>query len=384
MFGQLSLIRRRIVTSGLLLLVVSAAPAAASGDKGKKAQPKPPVNLVWPLPPDEPRIRFVQEIRGASDIEPLPKTGTLDRVVGRKKEAFRPRLKRPFSVATDSKQRVYVADSAQAMVFVFDREKHQVSYIGRQEQVPLRQPLGIAVDDKDRVWVADAGLQRVLAYDSQWQQRAVIGRPGELVNPVSLAVDTARKRLYVADSKLHCVVVYDTETAIRIATLGKRGEGPGEFNFPTGVSVARQGKIYVADTLNFRIQIFGPDLKFADSLGTKGDNWGQFLKPKGVALDSYQNIYVTDSDFNNLQIFDSQKRLLLFLGAFGNQPGQFMNPAGIHLDGENLIYVADQLNHRIQIFRLINGETTDQPPALSSKTKEGDQTAQAPSGPKQQ
>ena len=112
-----------------------------------------------------------------------------------------------------------------------------------------------------------------------------------------------------------------------VRTIGKRGGEPGEFNFPTNLFVDTQGRLYVADTLNFRIQIFDPDGKLLSAFGTLGDTPGSLNRPKGVGVDSEGHIYVADTSFNNFQIFDQNGQLLLFVGAVGQRARRVL-PAG--------------------------------------------------------
>lgn len=340
------------------LTPISMVRAANSGKKHKRPATTAP-EQVWPLPPEKPRFRFVREIRGAGDVQLLPSPSKLHRLAGIQTPVFAPAFGKPFGVATDSQHRIYVTDNGKALVFIFDLENKAVSYIGLEGAPRLHTPMGITVDAKDRVWLADAGAQKIYAFDPGLNLRAALGKPGELVNPVGVATDLTRNRLYVADSKQHCIAVYDTETGLLITKFGKRGTDPGEFAFPTDVAVARDGRIYVADAMNRRIQIFNPDCKYVDQFGSEGVRWGQFRDPKSIALDSYQNIYVVDTELSNFQIFDQKKRLLMFLGEFGSAPGQFAVPERIHIDSRNYVYVVDQMNWRMQIFELLNGETEE-------------------------
>ncbi len=373
-----SQIRKKGTIAGLALLLM-ACPVVAKA-AAKKKGPAKPVNLVWPLPPEKPRIKYVTSISGAEDVEPVRKAGFLDRVAGIQRKGIKPGFEKPHGVATDSHGRIYVTDSAQGMVFVLDRANKRVSFIGSGSQVNLRVPLGITVDARDRVWVADAVAQHVYAFDADGNPLMVLGKQGELENPTSVALDEKRHRLFVVDSKKHCVVVYDSESGQRLDQFGQRGLGKGEFNFPTHVVVDQRGRIYVSDTMNFRVQIFDAEYRFVDSIGSQGNRFGQFLKPKGLALDSYQNLYVVDSDFANLQVFDQQKRLLMFLGSGGEDAGMFLLPCGIHIDSNNNIYVTDQNNRRVQIFQLLDG-TTEEPATrqpqiatVSSSSNKGGET----------
>jgi DNA-binding beta-propeller fold protein YncE len=344
--------------SAAVLVLLAAAPAAFGG---KKPNGNVRVDLVWPLPPDQPRIRLIQVLHGAADVEPKKKAGFLDRLAGIEKKQFKPSFVKPYGIATDSEGRVYVTDSGQGIVFVFDQEKKKVTYLGRDPQLRLHVPIGITVDAKNRVWVADAIGQHVVAYAPEGNILTVLGKSEEMLNPTAVAVDDVRNRAYVVDSKRHAVLVYNPDTGELLHTLGKRGSGKGEFNFPTNITLDSNGRLYVTDTMNCRVEIFDPDYNFVDTFGAQGRRRGDFLKPKGVAVDPWGNIYVTDSDFDNFQIFDSQKRLLMFLGTAGQAPGTFWLPAGIHIDRRNRIYVADQNNRRIQIFQLLDGAPVPAP-----------------------
>ncbi len=129
------------------------------------------------------------------------------------------------------------------------------------------------------------------------------------------------------------------------------------------MALDHEGKLYVVDSMNFRVQILDPEGKVIKTFGNVGDGLGQFARPKGIAVDSDGNIYVIDAAFNNFQIFDSEGRLLLFVGSIGKEPGQFWLPAGAYIDGQDRIYVADQYNFRVQVFQYFrDGEQARRPP----------------------
>ncbi len=73
-----------------------------------------------------------------------------------------------------------------------------------------------------------------------------------------------------------------------IKRWGKLGTGPGEFNVPHNIAMDSQGRVFVSDVGNSRIQIFDQDGKFLDQ-------WKQFGKPNGIFIDKNDVLYVTDS-----------------------------------------------------------------------------------------
>jgi hypothetical protein len=86
--------------------------------------------------------------------------------------------------------------------------------------------------------------------------------------PSDIAVDHQQSLVYIADSGNHRVVVFDLNgNFVRI--IGQKGQGPGEFNNPTGLCVDGNSRLAVADYRNNRIQIFAPQGKFLNNINTK-------------------------------------------------------------------------------------------------------------------
>lgn len=342
-----------------LLISVTPLHVLVSGQKNNlkrssKGSEKTP-DLVWPLPPEKPRIRYLGSLTGSTDVQPPKKKGWLTKLINEEETRRVIGLGRPAGIAIDSKGRIYVADTFRGAVFVFDLGAKTLDFIGADGRGKLANPYGIAIDNNDNVYVSDTKLKRVNVYDNSGNLTAAITKIGNetIVNPAGLAIDAERNRLLIADSRGHKIFSADLSQLNRGASFGKRGEGDDEFNFPNSVAVDHQGRIYVADMLNFCVKVFDKDFKFLARIGEHGTGFGMFDRPKGVALDSQDHVYVVDSSFSNFQIFNGDGQLLLFVGGFGVEPGYFRLPSGIHIDGMNRIYVSDQVNSRVQIFQFL-------------------------------
>lgn len=308
-----------------------------------------PVDLVWPNPPEPPRIKYIRSFSRADEFGTSGTKAWLEALFG---EELSGTMAKPYGVATDKEGRVYVTDSGQGAVWVFDEKNNKVSFLGISGQAKLQQPIGIAIDDRGIVFVSDVSLRRVYGLDHEGNLLVAIGKKDELANPSGLAVDNASKRLYVSDPRSHKIRVYNTGEGKFLFEFGKRGAKEGELNFPTNLFI-RDGKLYITDTGNFRIQIFDLEGKFLKKFGATGDSPGQFARPKGVAVDSEGHVYVVDAAFDNFQIFDDEGRLYLFVGAAGHRPGYFWLPAGIHIDEKDRIYIVDSYNRRVQVFQYL-------------------------------
>jgi sugar lactone lactonase YvrE len=179
---------------------------------------------------------------------------------------------------------------------------------------------------------------------------------GQFYDPKGVTVDK-EGNIYVADTLNHRIQKFDKAGKFLLA-FGSKGEGDGQFNEPWGVAVDSQGNIFVADTWNHRIQKFDKDGRFITKWGnglvdTRGLPDGQpsvFYGPRAIAIDKDDNLYVTDTGNKRIQKFDNTGKFLAQFGVVGTEPGQFNEPVGIALDKDGNIYVADTWNRRIQRF----------------------------------
>jgi DNA-binding beta-propeller fold protein YncE len=304
--------------------------------------------IVWPAPPDDPRVQYISTLRGEEDFS-IGLSNVLDVIAGSEGKSG---LVRPYDVCVDDFGRIYVTDVAQG-VFVFDTLQKKSYVLGEKSSISLRDTRGIAYGfEKIFIGLADAGQVAVL--DTGGTLLYTIGRQGQFSNPVDIAVDKVKHKVFVVDNTEHRIVVF-SESGDSLFSLGKRGLGEGEFNFPQSIAIDNASNIYVVDAFNFRIEIFDSTMKYVKSFGQQGDIFGTFSRPKGIALDTYNNIYVLDANHNNFQIFNNSAELLLFVGKFSSANDGFQSPVSIAISENNTIFVTDQVNKRVQIFQLLKG-----------------------------
>lgn len=328
------------------------------------------IQMVWPDPPEKPRIKLVRSIRSRDDVAG---PSLVEIVAGMEQRIA---LFQPMGLAiSEDGNRLYVSDFALNAVLVFDFGGKQFRLIGDQERFPLFRPLGVALDAQENLYVTDLSLS-VRVYDKTGRFLRSIGER-DLVKPTGVAVDKARQRLYVVDTghnddrPAHRVKVFDLAGKL-IQEVGRRGNGDGEFNFPTYAALDSQGRLYVVDSANFRIQVFDPEGKFLRKFGRAGNRPGHFSRPKGVALDGFDNIYVVDSTWSNVQIFDQEGELLLFFAGVGTTPGLLLNPATLAISKDNTIYVSDSYGRRVNVYQLINTTAEDGPKGPGAEAKGGE------------
>lgn len=346
---QLSNFARGITGPSLALLAVVVLLGGAAGCARPAGVIFAPLSepLVWPTPPEAPRIAYVGQLSTSADLKPAVPffQGLGQAIFGKRAVAS---MLSPYAVCTDGADRVFVADNNGQLVHVFNLATRKYEQWRPTGELKFTQPVGIAYDPAGRLLVADSLSGVVFVFDAAGAYQGQLGA-GEFQRPCGVAVDPRTRRIFVADVMSHQILIFSPDGRV-VSRLGQRGPGPGEFNFPTNVAIDGQGRLYVSDSLNFRVQQFSADLKPLRQIGSQGDMPGSFSQPKGLAVDSEGHLYVIDSRFENVQVFRDDGRLLMDFGEEGNKPGQFWLPAGIFVDVRNRIWVADSYNRRVQVF----------------------------------
>lgn len=332
---------------GLLLSGCAGTPQPQS------SIPPPP---VYPPPPDKARFIFERTLLYSDDVETYTTlqrfqqyaTGSTRKLHG---------MAKPFDVTT-YQGRVYVSDSVQRDILLFDIPGQRFKEIGIEEPGQLKKPLGITISAQGELYVADISLQRIMVYDQDGHFLRAIGDKDQLHRPSDVALSPDGNRLYVVDTggietQDHRVQVYDSHSGEHLQRIGIRGTGDGEFNLPLQAAVSSTGNLYVVDGGNFRIQAFDADGHFLYSFGAVGRLPGQFARPKGIAIGPQDNIYVVDAAFGNVQLFNPKGQLLMVIGVRGNAgtPGKYMLPAGINVGDDGRVYIVDQFFRKVDIYR---------------------------------
>ncbi len=225
-------------------------------------------------------------------------------------------------------------------------------------------PLGVALDTSCNLYIADTANNRIAKISPTGDTLAQWGTDGRGVGqfhrPGAVALDTAGN-IYVADSGNDRVVKLSPAGQV-LATWGKctpgvppcspsPGDGPAEFFGPNGIAVDGSGNVYVAESVNNRIQKLSSSGQSLARWGTHGSGPGQFDSPWAVTLDAAGNLYVSDLNNNRIaKLSPSGDPLFQFGGTPGADAGQMKQPRGVAVDAQGNVYVADTQNHRVEQF----------------------------------
>ena len=143
-------------------------------------------------------------------------------------------------------------------------------------------------------------------YDSSGKKKTTIGSKGsgEVQFQYPRGTDISGEVVYVAEFRGHRIHKLTTGGEY-IGVFGKQGSVIGEFNNPIDVKISPDGKVYVADSNNSRIQVFHPDWTISHVIdGTvSGDGTCSFSGPKGIAFDLSGNVHVGGNGSSSVTVF---------------------------------------------------------------------------------
>jgi DNA-binding beta-propeller fold protein YncE len=278
-------------------------------------------------------------------------------------------------LGVDSLDRVYVLTRMDPRVIIYNRDGSFVASFG--EGLFTERTHGLAIGPDDAVYCVDDGDQTVRKFSPKGELLMTLGVKGvasdtgyndklassrdKLLSikqggppfnrPTNVAI-APNGDLYVSDGYGNCRVHRFTAKGKLIQSWGEPGVEPGEFHLPHGIAVAGDGRVFVADRENDRIQIFSPTGEYLDQ-------WVQVQRPTDIFIDRAGIVYVGElqwregqSSFTHGPITKLQpgrvsvlnlegKSLARLGGPEGCAPGSFWAPHAVCTDSRGDLYVGE-------------------------------------------
>lgn len=219
------------------------------------------------------------------------------------------------------------------------------------KRYPLLKPINTVLSGS-KLYVCDTALSTVIVYDlASGETHSLAGDHGigKIQLPNNITTDP-EGRLLVSDKLRGAVLVYGPDERFQSA-WGR----PGQVQ-PVAVAVA-QDVLYVCDVKDHEIEVWDRHTgEYLRSFGSKGNKPGQFYYPTYAAVDKAGNLFVSDTGNFRVQKFSPQGEPLAQFGQQGDALGHFAWPKGIDVDDSGHLYVVDARFPNIQIFDTSTGK----------------------------
>lgn len=165
----------------------------------------------------------------------------------------------PYRLAIDRRGNIFVSSSHYPGVLVLNNQGTLIDILAPEEKGKKVTLTNVTIDKEDHIYLVSEDAGRVYIYDSN---RKIIGSFGEkggstgkLSRPRAVAIDPSNGNMFIVDYMRHAITIYSAGGSF-IQEFGGLGWGTGWFQHPNDVAVDSQGRLFVSDLFNHRVQIF--------------------------------------------------------------------------------------------------------------------------------
>jgi DNA-binding beta-propeller fold protein YncE len=263
-------------------------------------------------------------------------------------------------VMVDSTGRIFISDPTQGFVKAFDGGV-QVERLNGVAGSTIPVMAGIDTDSAGHIYVAQKNPCQIVVYASDGTVLRTFGnKPADISNfnvatspwvdqPSDLSV-APDGRVYVADTGHNRIAVYDANTGAFLMAWGHTGYvATDELYLPYGVT-EDHGLIYVADAGNARVMVYDTTGHFVKQIGSRGIGPAGLDSPFAVTLDGSGNIWVADNGLQKLVVYAANGDLLKVYGAGGGDGLSFQDPVSLYTSPDGTVSLADGASSDVYIF----------------------------------
>jgi len=254
-------------------------------------------------------------------------------------------------VDVDRNGNVWVFNRGHWPVMQFDRSG-KLLQSWTADSFPVKSSHGLRVGPDGSLWAVDVEAHAIFKLSPEGRILMVLGqqggKPGNdtaedgFNRPTNVAFARSGN-IYVSDGYVNSRVVEFNPSGEFVRKWGAKGTGDAQFNLVHDVTTDGKGRVYVADRLNERIQVFSENGTYIEQWNGMGAPWGIYYSA------SDQAIWMCDGKYNRIVKLNMEGQVTGVLSSWGKAPGKVDFAHSIAVDpADASIYVAEIKNWRVQ------------------------------------
>ncbi len=248
--------------------------------------------------------------------------------------------------------RVFVIDKTARVQRFSPKGKHEKTW--RMPAWDNGKPTGVYADSEGRIWVADTHYARIIVYDRDGAEQFRFGErgegPGQFIFPTAIARD-ADGNVFVSEYGGNDRISKFTPDLKYIKSFANRASGEGWTDRPQSMVIDGDGVIWVADSCGHRICRYDLEGRFLGELRpTRDGTIDELNYPFGLAFDGDGNLLIADRGHSRIVRMAKDGRMLGSWGAVGREVGRLAQPWAVAMGANGLIYCLDSWNNRVEVI----------------------------------
>ena len=214
------------------------------------------------------RVRWINQIPPLKEYSKKQKKGWFKRLLLGNKDITS--FQKPIHMIGLDPGNCMVLDQGNGTIFFSEGQKLKIPKVLRKQESYFPSLVASCILQNNELLFTDSKLNAIYVLSDDLKILYQLNENLTLKQPTGIAFSKIKEQIWVVETGAHHIAILNRKGQ-KIKTIGQRGAGEAEFNYPTSIWIDQKGTAYVVDALNYRIQIFDANGNFVSMFGENGN-----------------------------------------------------------------------------------------------------------------